>query len=151
MSADSISPAPARTVTTVGGRELRLHPSVTDLERGILIRGMDGTLYWVSETKLATELKDGGCKLPVDDQPLKKEAETPENEIRRILQDRLDDLPAVVNVRNAILGHLRVKTPGQGVPGGPTQPRGGKVADDALSRLVVYVERAIGGSEPPNS
>ena len=84
--------------------------------------------------------------MPVTDQPLRGEPLTEENRIRQILQDRLDVLPAVVNVRNAIRGRLRVPVPSQETPSGPTQPKSGKVADDALGRLVIYIQRATGFS-----
>ncbi|MGH6929132.1 MAG: hypothetical protein ACREEV_12520 [Dongiaceae bacterium] len=131
------------TPHTVGG--LQLHPNLEGLEDGILIRGMDGRLYWVSEEKLQTDVGAGGCKLPVDDQPLDVGGVTEENrQIREILQTRLDALPSAVNVQNAIRGRLRVPPPGSSAPSGPTQPRSGKVADDALNRLVVYIQRATG-------
>jgi hypothetical protein len=131
---------------TVG--ELPLNPSLSGLERGILIRGTDDTLYWVSQDKLDTDVREGGCKFPPEDQPLNKGEEVTEaNRVRKIIQDRLDVLPAVVNIRNAIRGYLRVPMPGT-VPATATQPRNGKVADDALNRLVVYIERATGEDTP---
>ncbi len=135
------------TTRTVG--QLPLNPSLVGLERGILIRGMDGALYWVSQDKLDTDVRKGGCKFPPEDQPLiRGEEVTDANRVRKIIQDRLDVLPSVVNVRNAIRGYLRVPMPGTEVPGGATQPRNGKVADDALNRLVVYIERATGEGTP---
>jgi hypothetical protein len=132
---------------TVG--QLPLNPSLSGLERGVLIRGMDGTLYWVSEKMLKTSVKDGGCLLPITDQPLEPGDEvTDDNRVRKILQERLDVLPSVVNVRNAIRGYLRVPMPNDVVPSGPTQPRNGRVADEALNRLVVYIERATGADTP---
>jgi hypothetical protein len=110
---------------------------------------MDGTLYWVSQEKLDTDVRQGGCKFPKEDQPLEEGEEvTDANRVRKIIQDRLDVLPAVVNIRNAIRGYLRVPMPGTATPAGPTQPKGGKVADDALNRLVVYIERATGEDTP---
>ncbi len=126
--------------------EVRLRPDLSTLESGILIRGMDGTLYWVSDDLLNKPVKDGGCLMPITDQPLRGEAVTDDNRIRQILQERLDDLPSIVNVQNAIRGHLRVPMPSAVTPDSPTQPRGGKVADDALSRLVIYIQRATGFS-----
>ena len=127
----------------VGG--LQLHPNLEGLEDGILIRGMDGKLYWVSEQMLQKSVSDGGCLLPIDDQPLSLGDITEENrQIRDILQKRLDALPSAINVQNAIRGRLRVPPPGSIAPSGPTQPRNGKVADDALNRLVVYIQRATG-------
>lgn len=124
--------------------ELRQRPDLLDLESGILIRGMDGTLYWVSDKLLNKSVLDDGCLMPVTDQPLKDEPVTDENRIRQVLQERLDVLPSVVNIQNAIRGHLRVPVPSSEPASGPTQPRSGKVADDALSRLVIYIQRATG-------
>jgi len=140
MSADgTIGPALA---------ELRLRPDLQDLQSGILIRGMDGTLYWVSDDLLNKSVLNDGCLMPITDQPLRGEPLTEENRIRQVLQDRLDVLPPAVNVRNAIRGHLRVPVPSTTTPASPTQPRSGKVADDALSRLVLYIQRATGYPPP---
>jgi hypothetical protein len=149
MSADGTGEGPsggAVPVRTVG--QLPLNPSLSGLERGILIRGMDGTLYWVSQDKLDTDVREGGCRFPPEDQPLRGEELTDANKVRKIIQDRLDVLPSVVNVRNAIRGYLRVPMPSTEVPAAVTQPRNGKVADDALNRLVVYIERATGEDTP---
>lgn len=146
MSADGNGEGPSGP-RTVG--QLPLNPSLSGLERGILIRGMDNILYWVSQEKLDTDVRNGGCKFPPEDQPLVKGEEvTDANRVRKIIQDRLDVLPSVVNIRNAIRGYLRVPMPSTEVPAGTTQPRGGKVADDSLNRLVVYIERATGEDTP---
>ena len=130
---------------TMSETGLPLHRHIEDLEPGILIRGMDGKLYWVSEHMLQTDVRAGGCLLPIDDQPLHEGGVTDANrQVREILQQRLDVLPSTVNVQNAIRGRLRVPLPGSATPTGPTQPRSGKVADDALNRLVVYIQRATG-------
>src|SRR5215470_14664361 len=79
MSADgTIGPALA---------ELRLRPDLQDLQSGILIRGMDGTLYWVSDDLLNKSVLNDGCLMPITDQPLRGEPLTEENRIRQVLQD----------------------------------------------------------------
>src|SRR5262249_36392257 len=123
MSADGTSEGSVLE-PTVG--QLPLNPNLAGLERGILIRGMDDTLYWVPQKMLDTDVREGGCRFPPEDQPLAKdEAVTDANRIRKVIQDRLDVLPSVVNIRNAIRGYLRVPMPAPAPAGGAIQPRNG--------------------------